>query len=77
MKHSMMLMSVMIVAALSSCAQTKHEQKSNTKIVSAKTFDNTNAEVKTQINNVLSAYYNVKDALVADDEAAASKAAKA
>ncbi|MGK4422547.1 DUF3347 domain-containing protein, partial [Klebsiella pneumoniae] len=40
-------------------------------------FTNTDTTVKTQLNNVLLAYYDVKDALVKDNEKLALNKAKA
>ncbi len=68
MKKKIMFISLAFCAStLISCAQAKHEQKSKESKTSVVLFENTNEEVKTQINNLLSDYIKLKDALVADD----------
>lgn len=75
MKYSSIIILVFVTATFSSCAQEKHEHKSEQKS-KTKAFSNTNVDVKNQVSNVLTAYYQIKDALVADNDAAASQAAK-
>ncbi len=77
MKNSIIAMFVIMITTLYACAQTKHSKKDKQQTAVVPTFDGTNADVKTQIGNVLSTYYLMKDALVASDETAASKQAKA
>lgn len=77
MKNLIIAMCVILITTLNACAQTKHAHKDKQQTTVAPTFDNTNADVKTQIGNVLSAYYLIKDALVSSDETATSKQAKA
>ena len=73
MKKSIIVMLAIVMATLSSRAQTKHSHSISTTV---KVFDNTNAEVKAQVNTLLIVYYKMKDALVADNEANAAAAAK-
>ncbi len=76
MKKLIIVMSVIIIATLNACAQTKHEHKSKGETKVAPVFDKTNADVKMQINNLLVVYYKMKDALVADKDADAMAGAK-
>lgn len=77
MKNSIIAILAIFIATINVYAQKKHshEDKQQNEVVPV--FDNTNPDVKTQIGNVLSAYYLMKDALVASDEATTKKEAKA
>jgi hypothetical protein len=56
----------------------QHPKKKNEKeSAEIKPFDQVNDSVKSQIGNLLSGYYKIKDALVSDDDKVASSAAKA
>ena len=76
MKKIIILMGVIIITTLSANAQKKHEHKSKAETSVVPVFDKPNADVQTQINNLLIVYYKMKDALVADKDADAMAAAK-
>lgn len=67
-----------VIAAFSTQAQHDHHHESGKKeAIAIKTFENVNADVKTQLENLLADYFTLKNALVADKEEEASKSAKA
>ena len=77
MKNSICVFLAIAMSAFSLYAQSKHERKGKTEASVVPPFENTNSDVRTQINSVLTAYYEMKDALVADNEKATSTQAKA
>ena len=71
MKNLIIVLSAFTMFTFAACAQTKN--KSTKKVVE---FPKADADVRAGLNNVLTAYYGLKDALVADDEATAKAKAK-
>ena len=65
-------MSVIMIGTLSSCSVTKKESASKDKTPVAPVFDNANADVKAEINNILMVYYKIKDALMIGEQPSGS-----
>ncbi len=72
MKKIKFLIYILAFITINVNAQSKAKNKTSETPV----FDNTNEEVKMQVNNLLMDYYKIKDALVADNNVEALAAAK-
>ena len=78
MKKKIITVCVIIFTAFGIQAQDNHNHKHNENAATTmQSFENVNDSLKSQIGNLLTDYYTLKDALVASDDATASKKAKA
>jgi hypothetical protein len=76
MKNLFIMMFAMSVATFSSCAQASHGHQKKEKNSAVKYFESVNADTQQQLAKVLQSYYEIKDALVSDNENSAANGAK-